>query len=103
MFSTADQEGGEKGDDCVDSFFTMSSCMQQNEVCIDSFFTMSSCMQVKSDVGSFFVLYNCRVVVAFCQVFVSRIFNLFVPCLLLPNSPSSFILLQNFFYYLFLI
>jgi len=31
MFSTADQQGGERGDDCVENFFAMSSCMQQNE------------------------------------------------------------------------
>ena len=32
MFSAADDQGGEKGDDCVDHFFSMSNCMQQNEV-----------------------------------------------------------------------
>ncbi|XP_063692601.1 mitochondrial intermembrane space import and assembly protein 40-like [Bolinopsis microptera] len=31
MFSPADEQGGERGDDCVDNFFAMSNCMQQNE------------------------------------------------------------------------
>jgi len=31
MFSDAEKEGGERGDNCVDNFFAMSSCMQQNE------------------------------------------------------------------------
>ena len=78
MFSTADQEGGEKGDDCVDSFFTMSSCMQQNEV---KLCTRIGCRKL-------FVLYN-------CSSFVPSFFVAYHNFCTLPGPPYF-----SFFFYL---